>query len=104
MRRLHDPSGHGCPRRRRAAGTGCRRESAEAARTLGFDAFVPVYNRYIANWLKTQQATTDKEVARIEGELAGAEGTAKDTLADSRRRRCATIRRNGSSASPSGII
>jgi microcin C transport system substrate-binding protein len=61
-------------------GTACRRQPAEAARTLGFDAFVPVYNRHIANWLKTQQVTTDKEVARIAGELANAAGTARDTL------------------------
>ena len=37
------------------AGTGCHRETAEATRKLGFDAFVPVYNRYIENWLKEQQ-------------------------------------------------
>ena len=61
-------------------GTGCRREPAETTRTLGFDAFVPVYNRYIETWLKSQQLTTDKKVARIEGELTSAKGTAKDTL------------------------
>ena len=60
-------------------GSGCRRQSGEVARTLGFDAFVPVYNRYIENWLKTQQATTDKEVARVDGELARATDAAKVT-------------------------
>ena len=61
-------------------GTGCRRESAEAPRTLGFDAFVPVYNRYIAGWLKIQQEATDKEAARIAVALTTAEGAAKDAL------------------------
>ena len=59
---------------------GCRRESAPATRSLGYDAFVPVYNRYIAGWLKTQQAATAKEGARIATELATAQGTAKDLL------------------------
>jgi microcin C transport system substrate-binding protein len=61
-------------------GTGCRRESAEAERSLGFDAFMPVYNRHIAGWLKTQQEITAKEVTRIADELASAQGAAKDTL------------------------
>ncbi len=61
-------------------GTGCRRESAETTRKLGFDAFVPVYNRYIETWIKSQQVATDQEVARIEAELAGAEGDAADRL------------------------
>jgi hypothetical protein len=39
----------------RGCSTGCRRDSEEVSRTLGFDEFVPVYNRHIANWLKTQQ-------------------------------------------------
>jgi microcin C transport system substrate-binding protein len=62
------------------AGTGCRRDSPEVSRALGFDDFVPVYNRYIETWLKTQQETTAREVARVEGELAKAQGAAKDTL------------------------
>jgi microcin C transport system substrate-binding protein len=62
------------------AGTGCRRESAEAARTFGFDAFVPVYNRHIDGWLKTQQEATEKEAARVAAELATAQGEAADKL------------------------
>lgn len=61
-------------------GPACRRESAEVTRTLDFDSFVPVYNRHIADWLKDQQKFTDKEVAKIEQELATAEGTAKEAL------------------------
>ena len=63
-------------------GAGCRQEAVESTRAFGFDAFVPVYNRYIHNWLKTQQAETDKELARIETQLATAEGAAKDKLAN----------------------
>ena len=60
--------------------TGCRRESAETARSLGYDAFVPIYNRHIITWLKSQQIATDKELARVQGELDHATGTAKETL------------------------
>lgn len=61
-------------------GTGCRRESAEITRSFGFDAFVPVYNRYIENWIKTAQLETDKELASVEAELAVATGVAADRL------------------------
>ena len=61
-------------------GTGCRRDSAQATRALDYEAFVPVYNRYISNWLKTQQTTTDKELARVQGALATATGTAQEAL------------------------
>ncbi len=60
--------------------TGCRQESSEVDRKLGFDEFRPVYNRYIEKWLHTQQNATDKEVARLAGEIAAAEGEAKTTL------------------------
>ena len=63
-------------------GTGCRRETVETKRSFGFDAFVPVYNRYIENYLKTQQLETDKELARVETELAAAtEGPAANAEA-----------------------
>jgi microcin C transport system substrate-binding protein len=61
-------------------GTGCRRESGEVSRSLGFDAFVPVYNRHIANWLKTQQETTEKEIARVEAALATADESKRGAL------------------------
>jgi microcin C transport system substrate-binding protein len=59
---------------------GCRRETAETARTLEFDAFMPVYNRHIRSWLETQQKATEKEVARIEAALATAQGGAREAL------------------------
>ncbi len=62
------------------AGTSCRRESASATRTFGFDSFVPVYNHYIASWLKSQQAATEKELVRVQSELAGAQGPARERL------------------------
>ena len=64
--------------------TGCRQEPQEAARKLKFDAFIPIYNRYIENWLKTQQTETDKELAKVTAELATAQGdvlTALETKA-----------------------
>ncbi len=60
--------------------TGCRHETAETSRTLEFDAFVPVYNKYIADWLHAQQAATEKEVSLLTEELASAQGDAKTTL------------------------
>ncbi len=62
------------------ASTGCRQADEEAPRTLGFDAFVPNYNRYIADWLTTQQATTEKDLAKVTAEIATAEGDAKALL------------------------
>jgi microcin C transport system substrate-binding protein len=61
--------------------TGCRQEEGtEVDRKLGFDDFRPTYNRYITKWLRTQQETTEKEVARVAGEIATAGGEAKTTL------------------------
>ncbi len=59
---------------------GCRQETKEVPRKLEFDAFVPVYNRYIETWLKTQQAETEKEIAKVTTDLATAEGDAKAAL------------------------
>ena len=61
-------------------GTGCRRDSTEVSRSLGFDDFMPVYNRYISGWLKSQQETTEKELKRIEAELTTADDKAKTAL------------------------
>jgi microcin C transport system substrate-binding protein len=60
--------------------TGCRRDTREASRKLEFDAFVPIYNRHIKNWLLDQQAATEKEVARVSAELATAQGETKSAL------------------------
>ena len=60
--------------------TGCRRETEEISRKLEFDAFLPIYNRYIENWLKVQQASTRDEAARVTTELTTAEGEAKSAL------------------------
>ncbi len=60
--------------------TGCRHETDEIARKLEFDAFLPIYNRHIETWLKTQQAATAKETARVATELTTAEGEAKTAL------------------------
>jgi microcin C transport system substrate-binding protein len=52
------------------ATTACQRPSSEAGRSLGFDEFVPVYNRHIRTWLLEQQKASTEELARIEQELA----------------------------------
>lgn len=62
------------------ATTGCRRETAESSRTLEFDAFVPIYNRYISDWIKKEQQATEKEVAKVAAEIPLKEGEAKEVL------------------------
>ncbi len=49
--------------------TGCRHDEKEVARKLEFDAFVPAYNKYIEDWLKKQQAETEKEIAKVTASL-----------------------------------
>ncbi|NJM36866.1 MAG: hypothetical protein HC845_02765 [Akkermansiaceae bacterium] len=60
--------------------TGCRQETKEIPRKLQFEAFVPVYNRYIETWLKTQQTETEKEIEKVTTDLTTAEGDAKTAL------------------------
>ena len=62
------------------AAAGCRQADEEIPRTLGFDEFIPSYNSYISGWLESQQAATEKELARVAGELATAEGDARSLL------------------------
>ena len=62
------------------AGAGCRREAPESARKLDFDSFIPIYNRYIHNWLISEQAATEKELAKVESEQPTAEGKASELL------------------------
>lgn len=61
------------------AGTGCRRDSEEVNRKLGFEEFMPVYNRHIIGWVKQQKAATEEEVKKVEAELATAEGETKES-------------------------
>ncbi len=60
--------------------TGCRQRSAEISRKLEFDAFVPVYNRYIETWLYTQQTITAKEITQVLADSSTAVGDAKVAL------------------------
>lgn len=60
-------------------GTGCRRDSEEIPRSLGYEDFAPIYNRHIAAWLKTQQEATHKEIATTEAELAAANDDVRAT-------------------------
>ena len=60
--------------------SGCRQESQEIERTLGFDEFVPAYNRYVDQWLRNQQEVTAAEMAKVAGELATADDAARAAL------------------------
>lgn len=59
---------------------GCRNDAVETRQASDFEDFIPTYNRYIAKWLDDQQKATSKEIVRIEGELASAQGEAADRL------------------------
>lgn len=59
---------------------GCRHQEREVERKLGFDAFVPIYNRYISNWLRTSQEATEKEIVRVAAELTTAQGDGRSAL------------------------
>jgi microcin C transport system substrate-binding protein len=60
--------------------TGCRRESAGVAKSTGLDGFMPVYNRHIADWIRNQKQETGKEIAKLESEMANAQGEAAERL------------------------
>ncbi|MFZ9936511.1 MAG: ABC transporter substrate-binding protein [Luteolibacter sp.] len=59
---------------------GCARESPDETRTLGFEEFVPLYNKYIRGWIETQRDATGKELAEIATQLATATGQPRATL------------------------
>ncbi len=60
--------------------TSCRPDTQETTRTLGFEEFMPVYNRYIEGWLKTQQAATDHEAAAVAEKLTAATNDNRSSL------------------------
>ncbi len=60
--------------------TGCHRESEGTSKSMGLEGFMPVYNRYIADWIRSQRQETEKETARVESELANAQGEAGERL------------------------
>ena len=49
---------------------GCRRDATETTKSMDLDGFMPVYNRYIANWIKNQKQATEREIAKTESDLA----------------------------------
>ncbi len=59
------------------AATGCRRDAVEVNRQLDFDEFIPVYNRYIQDWLVRQQEATRQESVKLQAELAAADAAAR---------------------------
>jgi microcin C transport system substrate-binding protein len=63
-----------------AALSSCSRETVETERKLEFEAFMPIYNRYIHKWLETQQSATAKAIAENETALKSAEGEARTSL------------------------
>lgn len=60
--------------------TGCQHETKEIERTLGFDAWVPVYNHHIADWLKKKKASTQAELEQANADLATADETKKSVI------------------------
>ena len=68
---------------------GCGEEEERVKKGLGFEEFVPKYNRYISNWLKEQRTKVDAELAEVEAKYGAASDEEKealeDELADARR-------------------
>ncbi|MES2921175.1 MAG: ABC transporter substrate-binding protein [Verrucomicrobiota bacterium] len=62
------------------AATGCRKETTEVKRGLGFDEFVPVYNRHIIRFVQEQAEVVNKEMAANEAALAAATAEARPQL------------------------
>ena len=62
------------------AATGCRKETAEVKRGLGFDEFVPVYNRHITRYVQEQAEVVRKEMVANETALTTATPEARATL------------------------
>lgn len=60
--------------------TGCRQENQEIERSLGFDEWVPIYNRHITDWLHKKKAGTQAEMDKTIASLASAEEANKPTL------------------------
>ena len=58
----------------------CKSSDREISRKLEFDSFLPIYNRHIDSWLRTQQKDTADEIARLTEELPLAESTARAAL------------------------
>lgn len=61
--------------------TGCQRDATETTKSMELDSFMPVYNRYIANWIKNQKQGTEKEIAKAESELATARDGDRERIA-----------------------
>lgn len=60
--------------------TGCRRAEENVRRTSGFDEFMVQYNRYITGWVEGQKKATLEELAKVEEEMAEAEGERREAL------------------------
>lgn len=59
--------------------SGCRRGSEEVTRKLGFEEFVPVYNRYIKTWIEQQKAVTAKDLAKAEAGISSASDAERES-------------------------
>jgi microcin C transport system substrate-binding protein len=63
-----------------AALCGCGPKQETRSRTLGFDAFVPQYNRHIREWLATRTAEVDAEIRKTNASRQTATGAAAADL------------------------
>lgn len=64
--------------------TSCRQDTQEVERSLGFDEWVPVYNRHIAGWLTKKKAETQAELDKTVAALAAAAEDKKPGLESQR--------------------
>lgn len=60
--------------------SGCRKESAQITRRLGFEDFLPRYNQHISEWLNTNLKSSEEELAKVENEIAKADAVAAASM------------------------
>lgn len=65
----------------------CNREHNESHTSFGFDEFLPIYNKHIADWVLEQQQANQQALDRVTAELA----TAPEDRAESLRAQLATL-------------
>ncbi len=58
----------------------CQRQMESVDRSEGLDEFIPIYNRYIDNWLKEQEADTEKAIIELETKITAATGEEAEKL------------------------
>ncbi len=58
----------------------CNRGTQEVSRALDLESFIPQYNRYIEEWVRSQRDATLAEIAELESNLTTADGEKRELM------------------------